>query len=246
MATLLLPFPPNLQSARFLRRENRFRVRVLWQGREVPVHLPNSGRLHELLLPGRQVYILPREGPHRKTVADLILVEVDGRLVSVDARLPPRLFLAAWREGRFPWLPFHPQAAVQNEPRCGHGRLDLHFRFPQGPEVWVETKSVTWVEAGRAYFPDAPTDRGRRHLACLEAKAAQGHRALVAFMIQRDDAQTFSPHPADPDFPQALYRAAQAGVEVYAFAFHVSRQGMAASHPVPVVWPEGLTAAPDR
>ncbi len=229
---------PALIPGFFVRRENRFRVTVQVNGRTVAAHLPNSGRLLELLHPGRRVYLAARGRSGRKTPYDLLLVEVEGRLVSVDARLPPHLFLEAWRAGRFPWLPFHPQWQVQREPRCGEGRLDLVLRPPAGPAVWVETKSVTWVEAGTAYFPDAPTARGRRHLECLIRRRAQGQRALVVFIIQRDDARRFRPHPADPDFPQALARAHAHGVEVYAFQFRVSLTGMEPVGPVPVELPK--------
>jgi len=98
-------FPP-LVPGRFLKRDNRFRVQVEVNGRRTFAHLPNSGRLHELLHPGRRVYLAPKPGAHRKTPYDLMLVDLDGLLVSVDARLPPTLFLEAWRGGGFPWLPF--------------------------------------------------------------------------------------------------------------------------------------------
>ena len=224
---------PPLVPARFVRRENRFRVRVRLNAREVAAHLPNSGRLHDLLLPGRTVYLTPRPHPYRKTAWDMLLVDVGDRLVSVDARLPPRLLLEAWREGRIPWLPAGPDVQTRTEPPCGTGRLDV--LFTQGERrVWIETKSVTWVEAGIAYFPDAPTSRGRRHLACLEARVREGDRGLVVFIIQRDDAQTFAPHPADPAFPQALAHAHAQGVEVHAMAFRVTLEAITFFREVPV------------
>lgn len=225
---------PYLVPGVFLRRENRFRVTVEVEGRLAAAHLPNSGRLHELLWPGRRVFLHPRRVPGRKTAYDLLLVEVDGRLVSVDARLPPRLFLEAWRAGRLPWLAFSPEWEVHPEPRCGSGRLDLLLRHPRHGQVWIETKSVTWVEEGTAYFPDAPTERGRRHLACLVQKRREGYRTLVVFIVQREDARRFQPHPADPEFPAALAQAHAQGVEVYAFSFRVSLTGMVPHGPVPV------------
>lgn len=226
-------FPP-LVAGRFLKRDNRFRVQVEVNGRRTFAHLPNSGRLHELLHPGRQVYLAPQPGAHRKTPYDLMLVDLDGLLVSVDARLPPTLFLEAWRSGRLPWLPFEAAWQVQREPPCGRGRLDLLLQTPQGDRLWIETKSVTWVEEGIAYFPDAPTSRGRRHLACLIQKAQQGDRAVVVFIIQRPDARCFAPHPADPAFPPALQQAHARGVEVYAHRFQVTIEGIEPLDPVPV------------
>lgn len=233
-------FPP-LVPARFLRRENRFRVRVWLDGREVAAHLPNSGRLHELLVPGRTVYLTSRPRRDRKTQWDMLLVDVGGRLVSVDARLPPRLLLEAWQTGHIPWLPFGPEVQVQTEPACNEGRLDLLFTC--GPmRVWVETKSVTWVENGLAFFPDAPTVRGRRHLACLEARVRAGDRGLAVFVVQRDDAQAFAPHPADPAFPQALRQAHAQGVEIRALMFQVTLEAIAFVREIPV----RLDASPQR
>ena len=226
-------FPP-LVPGRFLKRDNRFRVQVEVNGRRTFAHLPNSGRLHELLHPGRRVYLAPKPGAHRKTPYDLMLVDLNGLLVSVDARLPPTLFLEAWRGGGFPWLPFEPAWEVQREPPCSHGRLDLLLQTPQGERLWIETKSVTWVENGTAYFPDAPTARGRRHLACLTQKVQQGDRAMVVFIIQRPDARRFAPHPADPAFPAALQTAHAQGVEVYAHRFGVTLEGIEPLAPVPV------------
>ena len=225
---------PALVPGRFLTRENRFRVQVEVEGRPTPAHLPNSGRLLELLHPGRRVYLMPRPGKHRKTPYDLVLVDLDGLLVSVDARLPTDLFLEAWRAGRLPWLPYGPGWQVVREPACGHGRLDALLEGPRGARVWVETKSVTWVQDGVAYFPDAPTARGRRHLRCLAEKVRAGDRGVVVFIVQRPDARVFSPHPAGPHFPQALREAHAQGVEVYAHRFRVTHQTIEPVGPIPV------------
>ncbi len=227
-------FPP-LVPGIFLQRENRFRVQVEVHGQRTTAHLPNSGRLHDLLHPGRRVYLAPKFQPRRKTPYDLMLVDLGAFLVSVDARLPTSLFLEAWQKGCFPWLPYGAQWKVQREPPCGHGRLDLLLQSQESGRVWIETKSVTWVEGETAFFPDAPTERGRRHLMCLAEKVAQGDRAMVVFIIQRPDARRFSPHPADPAFPEALQQAAKRGVEVYAYKFQVSLEGMTPTEEVPVV-----------
>ena len=229
-----MKFPPTVQGC-FLVRENRFRVRVEVDGHPVPAHLPNSGRLTELLTPGRPCRLVPHPESHRRTPLDLLLVEYAGVLVSVDARLPGPLFAEAVREG---WLsPFSNFTRLEREVRCGESRLDFRLDGPQGP-LWVETKSVTLVEGGVALFPDAPTLRGQRHLRQLTALAARGERAAVVFIVQRPDAEVFMPHVwADPAFAAALAEAARAGVEVHAFRCDVSLTEIRIATPIPVSLP---------
>lgn len=229
-------FAPLVPGA-FVRRDNRFRVQVQTGGRTVAAHLPNSGRLGELLVPGRRVWLAPadmRRNPRRRTAYDLALVEFAGRLVSVDARLPGRLVDEALRHGQLVGLEGY--ASVRREVRLGKSRLD--FRLDAGPgkaPCWVEVKSVTLVVAGTARFPDAPTPRGQRHVGELMRAAERGERAAVVFVVQRDDAQQFAPHDeADPAFGQALREAAQAGVEVYAWRCRVSREAMRLIEAIPV------------
>ncbi len=226
--------PPTVEG-RFLARENRFRVRVEVEGRPVPAHLPNSGRLTELLTPGRLCRLVPHPAPHRRTPLDLLLVEYAGVLVSVDARLPGPLFAEAVGEGRL--SEFAGVVSLEREVRCGESRLDFRLEGPGGP-WWVETKSVTLVEGGVALFPDAPTLRGQRHLHQLAAQANRGERAAVVFVVQRPDAETFMPHAqADPAFAAALAEAAHAGVEVHAFRCAVSPDEIRIVAPIPVSFP---------
>lgn len=226
--------PPTVEG-RFLARENRFRVRVEVDGRLVAAHLPNSGRLMELLAPGRPCRLVPRPEPHRRTPLDLLLVEYAGVLVSVDARLPGPLFAEAVTEGQLP--EFSGFIRLEREVRCGENRIDFRLDCPGGP-LWVETKSVTLVEEGVALFPDAPTLRGQRHLRQLAARVEQGERAAVVFVVQRPDAEVFMPHArADPAFAAALAEAARAGVEVYSFRCEVRPEEIRIVAPVPVFLP---------
>lgn len=226
--------PPTVDG-RFLERENRFRVRMEVDGRPVPAHLPNSGRLTELLTPGRPCRLVPHPEPHRRTPLDLLLVEYAGVLVSVDARLPGPLVAEAVTEGRLP--EFSGFVHLEREVRCGESRLDFRLDGPNGP-LWLETKSVTLVEDGVALFPDAPTLRGQRHLRQLAAQAARGERGAVVFVVQRPDAEVFMPHHrADPAFAAALTEAARAGVEVHAFRCEVSLTEIRIAVPIPVSLP---------
>lgn len=210
----------NLIAGRFVTRDNRFRVTVEVAGKPAWAHLPNSGRLGELLVPGRQVLLVERPGGERKTGYDLSLVEVGGGWVSVDARLPNDLVEEALRAGRLEPLAGYPE--LRREVSLGHSRFDFLLGGPGRLPCLVEVKSVTLVVEGLACFPDAVTLRGRRHVQELADSVEAGHRAAVVFVVQRDGAVGLRPHDeSDPDFGRVLREAAQRGVEVYAYACRV-------------------------
>jgi sugar fermentation stimulation protein A len=223
---------PQTVEGRFVRRDNRFRITTEVNGREVAAHLPNSGRLGELLVPGRPCYLVPRAAAHRRTDFDVLLVAYAGVLVSVDARLPNPLFAEAVAAGRL--APFAEVTGVEAEVTHGESRLDFRLTGETG-SCWVETKSVTLVEEGVARFPDAPTKRGQRHLRELQHLVEAGQRAAAVFVIQRPDADAFTPHAgADPDFARLLREARDAGVALHAFRCAVSREAIDIVAPVPV------------
>lgn len=223
---------PHLIPGRFIRRDNRFRATVLVHGEECAAHMANPGRMREMLNPGCRVWLAPMSSPTRRTAYDLVLIEYEGAPVSVDTRLPNHLFAEALSaglevDGAYP----HIQAEVVR----GQSRLDFRLSGPSGV-CWVEVKSVTLVEDRLALFPDAPTVRGRRHLGELEEIVAAGQRALVVFVIQRPDADWFTPHVhTDPAFGQALAQAERAGVEVRAYTCDVSPRSMAITRRIAVV-----------
>ena len=235
---VLLPSP--LQEAVFSHRLNRFAVLAEVDGQSVVAHLPNSGRLRELLQPGARVFLAPKTGP-RKTAFDMVLVEAEGRLVSCDARLPPAVLAEAIRQDQAP--PFAGYETVRREVTFGESRLDLLLKGPRG-RCFIETKSVTLVEHGVALFPDAPTERGRRHLSSLAQAVRGGDRAAVVFVVQREDAIVFAPHRrADPLFAEALEQAVAAGVEAYAYCCSVDLQSICLAEEIPILIPQGLRAS---
>ena len=171
-------------------------------------------------------------GTSRKTDYGLALVDVNGVMVSADARLPNGLLREALEADRLTELVGYDR--VQLEVPLHDSRIDLMLSGPTG-RFYIEAKSVTLVENGVGLFPDAPTDRGRRHVLCLERAVRQGHRAAVVFVIQRGDVRSFAPNaPADPRFAEALRNAASAGVEAYAYRCAVTRTRVDISGPVPV------------
>ncbi|MBI3979643.1 MAG: DNA/RNA nuclease SfsA [Chloroflexi bacterium] len=225
-------FAETLVPGRLLQRLNRFVVLVEVAGRPELAHLANSGRLRELMVPNAAVHLAPRPARRGRTRYDLALVDLGGILVSADARLPGALFAEAVEQGIVPLL--QGSTALQQEVYWGDSRLDLLVEH--GGDRWlIETKSITLVEQCTALFPDAPTERGRRHLRTLVAATAQGYRAAVVFVVQRADAVRFRPHDqADPLFGHELRAAAAAGVEVWAYRCRVSTEEVGVTEAIAV------------
>ncbi len=231
------PFGP-LSAARFVRRDNRFRLQADLNGRRVVAHIANPGRMRELLTPGRRLWLRRVDAPHRRTTYDVVLADADGHLVSLDAQLPNRLVADALREGCL--SPFAAYTTILREVRRGESRLDFLLTGGE-PLCWLEVKSVTLVENGIAAFPDAPTVRGRRHLHALMEIAAQGERAVVLFVVQRDDALALRPNDAtDPHFGETLRQAIHQGVELYAYRCTVTLTDIRLQETIPIT----LTPSP--
>jgi sugar fermentation stimulation protein A len=233
------------QPATFLARPNRFRIEatLLHNGRAISAHCPDPGRLRELLIPGVTVHVSPAAKAERKTAWDLRFVEhpEHGQLISLDSRLPNQLFAEGLAADFF--APFRNPRRVEREvpvdlPHAGgiRSRFDYRLLDAAGRTCWIEVKSATLVEDGWAYFPDAVTERGRRHVEELAALAARGDRAAVVFIVQRPDAAGLSPQwQADPRFAQALVDAAAAGVEIYAYTCTLTVAAMNLAREIPVV-----------
>lgn len=226
---------PTLTQATLICRPNRFGAWARAGDSRLYLHVPNSGRLPELMAPGARLLWHPRPAPDRKTAGDVVLVRHGAVWVCVDARLPPRLLCEALQapDGL---APFGRCAEAVFEPFLGAGRADLVIRCGRRRFI-VETKSATLSRGGLAMFPDAPTDRGRRHLAELTALAyrAASLRPVVAFICARPDVCAFSPNRAsDPAFAEALQAAHRAGVIVVAYRCAVSRSHVAVVNRIPV------------
>jgi sugar fermentation stimulation protein A len=223
----------NQIEGRFVARDNRFRVTVEVAGQHVWAHLPNSGRLGELLVPGYRAILIERPGAHRKTGYDLSLVEMEGRWVSVDARLPNDLVEEALRAGQL--QPLDGYSVIRREIVYGRSRFDFLLEANDRPPCLVEVKSITLVVDGLGCFPDAVTARGRKHLLELAQAAEAGYRAVTVFVVQREDATGMRPHDeSDPNFGRALREAACRGVEIYAYACRVEPKRVEISHRLPV------------
>jgi sugar fermentation stimulation protein len=222
-----IEFNPALKKARFVERINRFLASVEIDGKQENAHVPSSGRLRELLMQGAEVWVQPASNPDRRTRWSIRAVRAEnGTLVSIDTGVTNKLVKSALQRGLIE--PFDDCSKVQPEARYHNSRLDFQLDC-HGAQAWIEVKSVTLVVDGVALFPDAPTERGRKHLSELERIASAGGSASVIFIIQRNDAHQFAPNRGqDPEFASALVKAAQAGVTGLAFACEVTQKSIVA------------------
>ncbi|MGM9604185.1 MAG: DNA/RNA nuclease SfsA [Faecousia sp.] len=219
----------NMVPGIFLDRLNRFIAHVELDGVRETVHVKNTGRCRELLVPGARVYCQRAENPGRKTKYDLITVEKNGRLINMDSQAPN---IAAGE-----WLRSGALGRVENlraETVHGDSRFDFSFTLA-GKPCFLEVKGVTLEDGGICAFPDAPTERGAKHLRGLTQAAREGYGAYVLFVIQMENVRYLHPNDAtDPNFGAALRQAAASGVTVLAAECAVSADSMTVSKPVPV------------
>ena len=223
---------PHVCRARFVARPNRFVARVaLPDGTEQVVHVKNTGRCRELLVPGAPVYLAESGNPLRKTRYDLIAVEKGPLLVNLDSQAPNRVFAEWAQAGGFrPGL-----TLLRPETRWGNSRFDFYWEDADGAKGFVEVKGVTLEEGGHARFPDAPTQRGVKHLEELLRCRRQGYEAAVCFVVQMSGMADFAPNDAThPAFGEALRRAAAGGVAILARECAVTPDTLTLTRPVAV------------
>lgn len=227
-----MPFPP-LVPATFVARPNRFLVLARIDGRRVRVASRDPGRLQELLVPGAELLVAPTADPTRRTEATLHVVRHAGLWVSVVPVLANRILEAGLHRGGLPGLTR--TRVLAREVTRGRSRFDF-LLSRRGTPVLTEVKSVSLVEERRALFPDAPTERGTRHVRELTETRRGGAATLVVFVVQRHDAASLSPHRArDPEFASALEAASRAGVGLLAYTCRVSPSGCRLDRRIPIV-----------
>lgn len=216
---------------RFLCRPNRFIAQVETAAGVQTVHVKNTGRCRELLVPGASVYLEQSANPRRKTAFDLIAVDKGGLLINMDAQAPNRVF-AEWA-GAGSFLP--DCTALRREYVYGDSRLDFCLETPGGLHL-VEVKGVTLEEGGAARFPDAPTERGVRHIQELRRAVEAGLGATLFFVVQMEGMRSVAPNDeTHPAFGRALREAAAAGVRVCAWDCAVTPESLTLRAPVPVL-----------
>jgi sugar fermentation stimulation protein A len=203
----------NMEPAVFLERPNRFIAYVEQEGRREICHVKNTGRCKELLIPGAQLYVQRNSNPARKTPLDLIVVKKGDALINMDSQIPNRVVEEWLRAGNL----CSRRARIKPECRYGNSRFDFYVEDGER-KLFIEVKGVTLEEEGTARFPDAPTERGIKHIQELAACRREGYEAYVFFVIQMKGVHRFEPNDrTHAAFGEALRLAARQGVEVLAY-----------------------------
>lgn len=226
---------------KFIERPNRFVARVEISGEIHQVHVKNTGRCRELLLPGEEVFLEDFAGRmgSRKLRYSLIGVKKEtpcGKMmINMDSQAPNKVVKEALESGRLVPFGLADAGYVKAEYRYGASRLDFFVRDKNGKECLVEVKGVTLEKNGVARFPDAPTERGVRHIEELMEAKERGIGACVIFVVQMKGITAFEPnHETHPEFGEALCRAERAGVEILAYDCRAEEDSLELDMPVDV------------
>lgn len=210
----------NIVEGRFISRPNRFVAYAEINGRTELCHVKNTGRCRELLIPGCTVWLERAEpSAKRKTMYDLVTVSKSGRLINMDSGAPNRAAAE--------FLPnIFPGGIIRPEYTCGNSRFDFYIEWG-GRKILLEVKGVTLEEDGIVMFPDAPTERGVKHIKELTRRLDEGFETYLLFVIQMEDVRYFKPNDAThPEFGQALRLAAKSGVKLLAYDCRVTPGSM--------------------
>lgn len=219
-----------MTEGRFICRCNRFAAEVMIEGTAEVVHVRNTGRLKELLVPNARVLLELSLNPDRKTRYSLVCVQKNGQWVNVDSTAPNQIVEEMVRAGRL----FSDITYVKREKTFGNSRFDLYVEH-EGQKHYIEVKGVTLEVDGIARFPDAPTERGIKHIHELMKARSQGYLASLIFVIQMKGVHVFEPNRiTHPEFAEALLMAVRAGVEILAFDCIVTENSLKGDLPIPV------------
>lgn len=217
----------NIIKGTFIERPNRFIAYAEIEGKIEKTHVKNTGRCRELLLPDTCVYLEKSDNPNRKTAYDLVAVEKvrEGKkplLINMDSQAPNHAVEEWLQKGNL----FSQNAFIKREYTYGKSRFDFYIEDGER-KAFLEVKGVTLEKDGLALFPDAPTERGVKHIEELSACMDEGYEAYILFVIQMKEMHTFSPNDkTHPDFGKALRKAANKGVKVLAVDCNVGTDYM--------------------
>ena len=223
-----------IQIGRFLERPNRFIAYIEIDGKKETVHVKNTGRCAELLTPGAKVYVQKSANPERKTQWDLIAVEKGERLVNMDSQIPNAVVKEWLEAGNL----FFSPTLIRPETTYGQSRFDLYVEEGER-KAFIEVKGVTLEEDGVVRFPDAPTERGVKHVEELMKAKKDGYEAYIVFVIQMKGVRYFTPNDrTHPEFGEALRKAKKAGVQILAYDCKVEADSIVMNEEIPVILQE--------
>ena len=221
----------NIVEATFINRPNRFIAYCELEGETVKCHVKNTGRCKELLIPGAKVFLYVSDNPERSTKYDLIAVMKGDRLINMDSQVPNDVAAEGLRG-----IPmFSDVTEIRREFRYGNSRIDIMASDAENRYL-IEVKGVTLEKDGVAMFPDAPTERGAKHLRELISSKEDGYIPCVLFVIQMEGVIRFEPNRVtDPIFSDTLKEAKDSGVNVLAYTCRVTPDSLVLSEPVEVL-----------
>lgn len=225
-----------VRPAIFLERPNRFIARVLLDGQEETVHVKNTGRCREILLPGTSVYLEKSSNPDRKTKWSLITAVKENRLINIDSQAPNRVVEEALLANKIKLPGISGNLTfLKREVPYGSSRFDFYYTTDE-QKGYIEVKGVTLEREGGVFFPDAPTPRGTRHLKELASAVAEGYQCYAIFLVQMTGAAYFAPNrTTDPAFAAMLEKAKQSGVIIEAIDCQVTPDSLTAGNRIPVL-----------
>ena len=201
----------NIYKGTFLERPNRFIAICEINGKEEICHVKNTGRCRELLVKGATVYLEKSSNPNRKTQYDLVCVQKNNKLINMDSQIPNYVVTESLDKI------FNDITYVKQEYKYGNSRFDIYVET-KTDKIFVEVKGVTLEEDGVVRFPDAPTERGIKHLKELQKAVSEGFRACVVFLVQMQDVKYFEPnYETHPEFASELKKAYENGVEIFVY-----------------------------
>lgn len=219
--------------AQFINRPNRFYSNVILDGKEIKVHVPNTGRCKELLIEGCTVFLREESNPSRKTPYDLVAVLKGDKLISIDSHIPNKVVEEALINKKIKGLEEYD--TILREKTFENSRFDFKISNDQH-QYYLEVKGVTLEENGYSRFPDAPTERGVKHLGELVKAKRQGYGAGVIFLIQMEDVNKFSPNDAtDRKFGDTLRYAKENGVDIFAYNCKVTENSITLYEPIEII-----------
>lgn len=227
----------NIQKGTFIERPNRFVAKVNINGIEETVHVKNTGRCKELLVPGAEVYLedfMDKMGT-RKMRYSLVGVKKGSLMINMDSQAPNQVVKEALAQEKLRLPGMERLILVKGEQICGDSRLDFYVEDQKGQSGLAEVKGVTLEEHGIARFPDAPTQRGVKHIEELIKARSQGYLVWIIFVIQMKGISFFEPNDTTHlEFGDALREAAASGVGVLAYDCHVTENSMVLADPVEI------------
>lgn len=230
-----MKFNKNIYEATFIERPNRFNAKVIFKNEEIIVHVPNTGRCREILKEGTKVYLREELNPTRKTQFDLIAAFKEDILINIDSQIPNKVVNEALVNKKVKGLEKY--VKIEREKTFGKSRFDFRLSTEDDGEIYyLEVKGVTLEKNGQCKFPDAPTERGAKHLLELIEAKKEGYGAGVLFLIQIENVFSFEPNTErDPEFTKALKLAEENNVDIMAYSCIVEKDSIEINNIVDII-----------